>query len=867
MTLCVADGFPLDPGNLYRAGHLALNEYLAEVKAADPYVDDAATTVSGTRILGSPPEQQVQAACALLERLAWGLPILDGRSGGVLARLWALKSLAACLLRRGLPFTGADLEFALDQAASLATGTRTGNLPYGTLVPWVPLGLLLNRVETFAADSGLTDVMRASLGRLLPPPSTPLLGTDDLRIRHQLTSLLGGTTPLPLVGGQAWVDAALSYAGSLPREQQESWEALIRHAAQTGAARPSAKWSREAERLVDAVGGDVFQERVLSWLPLSLDTSHLSTKGMLTPEVLGKVDEQVARHGEEYRAVLISGLSSRVLEALRQHYQPNAAVLAGLIWCLSHRDNPEVCRAVGAAAESYYRKIPGVGPFWVKGGNACLFVLSRLSGLGALAQLSRLRLKVKHSAALSQIEAAIRVAAERAGMSPEDVEELTVPTYGLDESGRLSEALGDVTAEIRVLGPHRTEWRWTTAEGRSLKGPPARVKQGFAEELRALKRADKEIRSVLPLHRDRIERLYRHGRRRPLNIWRERYLDHPLMGQIARRLVWRFHQNGETSLGSWFNGSLVDSADRPIADLPEDGEVELWHPMDSSPLSVGGWRRWLEGHRITQPFKQAHREVYSLREEELGTKVFSNRFAGHIIKQHQLNALCGQKGWTYHLQGGWDNLHDSIARTHLPRWGLDTEFLVEAREDLDAASEMGIWLYVATDQVRFMRGGEPVPLEQVPPLAFSEVMRDVDLFVSVSSVGNDPAWIESNPPPRYHTYWEDYALGPLGEMGAGRHEFLLNLLPSLAIAPRCSVRAPYLVVEGDLCTYKIHLGSGHVVMEPENIRLILPSNRGAEESAWFLPFEDHLLSQVLSQAYLLAEDARIADPAIRRQIR
>ena len=31
-----------------------------------------------------------------------------------------------------------------------------------------------------------------------------------------------------------------------------------------------------------------------------------------------------------------------------------------------------------------------------------------------------------------------------------------------------------------------------------------------------------------------------------------------------------------------------------------------------------------------------------------------------------------------------------------------------------------------------------VPLEEVPPLVLSEVMRDADLFVGVASVGNDP---------------------------------------------------------------------------------------------------------------------------------
>ena len=43
--------------------------------------------------------------------------------------------------------------------------------------------------------------------------------------------------------------------------------------------------------------------------------------------------------------------------------------------------------------------------------------------------------------------------------------------------------------------------------------------------------------------------------------------------------------------------------------------------------------------------------------------------------------------------------------------------------------------------MRFANGdGEPIALEQMPPVLFSELMRDVDLFVGVASIGNDPTW-------------------------------------------------------------------------------------------------------------------------------
>ena len=53
-----------------------------------------------------------------------------------------------------------------------------------------------------------------------------------------------------------------------------------------------------------------------------------------------------------------------------------------------------------------------------------------------------------------------------------------------------------------------------------------------------------------------------------------------------------------------------------------------------------------------------------------------------------------------------------------------------------------------------------MPLDDVPPLAFSEVMRDVDLFVGVASVGNDPNWQDGGN--RFGDYWQQYSFGDLG---------------------------------------------------------------------------------------------------------
>ena len=113
-------------------------------------------------------------------------------------------------------------------------------------------------------------------------------------------------------------------------------------------------------------------------------------------------------------------------------------------------------------------------------------------------------------------------------------------------------------------------------------------------------------------------------------------------------------------------------------------------------------------------------------------------------------------------------------------------------------------------------------------------------------------------------YWNQYSFGDLSATGQTRKAVLERLIPRLKIAARCTFRDRFLVVRGDLRTYKIHLGSGNILMEPIDQYLCIVPNRGASEpadgSAVFLPFEgDNTLSIVLSKALLLADDTKIKD--------
>jgi hypothetical protein len=497
-------------------------------------------------------------------------------------------------------------------------------------------------------------------------------------------------------------------------------------------------------------------------------------------------------------------------------------------------------------------------------GNAAIHAFSLLPGLAGVGSLTRLRRRLKRPGEIKTVDKALAALAEARGVTPGELEEIGLPDYGFAADGTLAIAVGAATAVLAINEADALDVTWRGANGQPLKGPPAEVKENHADGLKLFKAQLKEIGDTLKAQRLRLERLYLDEREWTLDDWRTRYRDAPLVARMARRLIWSF-KLGERWVAGLPEGDVVRDASGGSLDLAvPDIRVRLWHPMQSDANHVLAWRQRLASLGVTQPFKQAHREIYVLTDAERETHSYSNRFAGHIVQQKQFRALCQARGWSCPAYGGWD---PGDGRPMKRLRDLQVEFWVEPIEGALDQQDFQ-FPYLSTDQVRFANGeGEPIPLERVPPVLFSELMRDADLFVGVASIGNDPTWGDRGDG-AYGDYWNRAAFGALSEAAKTRRAVLQDLLPGLKIAKQCRLDDRFLVVEGRLRTYRIHLGSANVQMEPNNQYLCIVRGGPNPGGHVRLPFDgDEMLSLVLSKAFLLAEDDKIQDTSILSQIR
>ncbi|GLY05448.1 MULTISPECIES: DUF4132 domain-containing protein [Actinoplanes] len=637
--------------------------------------------------------------------------------------------------------------------------------------------------------------------------------------------------------GEPWADRAATEIEAMPADRRAAWHALLVHCVPVrDQARPSAAWARQAGPLLAAVGAEEFATRVDGWLSL----------------VGAPRSRPAYTVGHTYEGYHLVAVPARLPD------RHNVRLLSGLLWArVLCPPSQDLLRHVGQIAERATRKVPGHGPASPKLANAAVAVLVETEHPAAVAQLARLASRLTYKSTLKIVEKGLDARATAQGIAREDVEEMALPGYGLP----LTDKLGDYSYDVRIDGVDATV-TWHNPAGKPVKAPSAQIRADHAEELKDLKTTVKDIGATLIATRDRLDGLLRRDREWTGAQWRERFLEHPLARTLARRLIW----NVDGVAVCWAENALrtVDDTVVDFASFADDVVVRLWHPVTSP--SAGQWREFLARHRITQPFKQAHRERYLLTDAERATGTYSNRFAAHIVRQHRLNALLARRGWSYSQMRN-DPYTQDPPRLHLPDRELTVELSVAG---IDAGDDEMVWDTMATDQLRFLgAGGVPVPLAEIPPVLLSEVMRDADLFVAVAGVGSDPTWFDGGPHGRFRDYWSRASFGDLTPSGDTRREVLSGLIPRLAVADRCTLGEKFLEVRGDLHTYRIHYGSGNILIAPDDRYLcIIPESAArAAEPDVYLPFEgDSRLSEIISKVLLLAADTKIKDPVILHQL-
>lgn len=306
--------------------------------------------------------------------------------------------------------------------------------------------------------------------------------------------------------------------------------------------------------------------------------------------------------------------------------------------------------------------------------------------------------------------------------------------------------------------------------------------------------------------------------------------EHPVVAPMLHKLVLKSGDN----LGFWQEGKLVT----PEGDSAEPGAtLQIAHCTDLyANKTWGAYQQYCFEQEIQQPFKQVFRELYVPTEDELSEKARSRRYAGHQVQPQKTVALLKTRGWTVNYEEGLQKTYHKegfIARMYaMADWFTPADVESPTLETVEF-----------TDRKTWKN----VPFDKLDPRIFSEVMRDIDLVVSVAHVGDvDPEASQSTVELRAAIVRETVRLFKLKNV---------------------TVEGKHALIKGSKNDYSVHLGSAVAHKMPGVALAILPVH-SQQRGRMFLPFldEDPKTAEIMSKILLLAKEEEIQDPTILEQL-
>ena len=388
--------------------------------------------------------------------------------------------------------------------------------------------------------------------------------------------------------------------------------------------------------------------------------------------------------------------------------------------------------------------------------------------------------------------------------------------------------LDDIDVYIKIDDLGQSEIIYEKA-GKELKSLPTKLKK------------DKYIETIKEVHKN-LKEQYRRSRKMLEEAMEdgtefygyeiENLMTNPVIAPILKSLVFKMGNH----LGYYVDNKLK-SAKKKFVAVKDDSLLKIAHCFDL--FESGEWATYQKDifdRELRQPFKQVFRELYVKTVDEKGRDK-SLRYAGHQVQPAKTVALLKTRRWIIDGQEGLEKVYykeNIIAKIFaLADWFSPA--------DIEAPTLEEVQFF---DRKTF----KPILIDEVPDLIFTEVMRDIDLVVSVAHVG------DVDPEASHSTI----------EMRKAIIEFNCKLFKLKNV----TFTENHALIKGERAEYSIHLGSGLIHQKAGSAINVLPVH-SQHRGRVFLPFidDDPKTAEIMAKVLLFAQDDKIKDVFILEQIK
>ncbi len=333
---------------------------------------------------------------------------------------------------------------------------------------------------------------------------------------------------------------------------------------------------------------------------------------------------------------------------------------------------------------------------------------------------------------------AFTAAAISRGITPDELGDMVVPTFGFDEEGvrRFDWDGGGISAELGA--DFKLTWFDPETE-KSWKSLPTSTPDEVKSEVKTI---TKLIRETVKAQTARLEMSLVRQRRWPVARWQELFENHPILRSFASGLVWGIYDASGSLLRTFRrypNGILADSSGT-MEELPEtDTIIGMIHPLELDQAMLDSWRAHMKRMKVKQPFPQLDRPV------EFLDPLHGNRREISLTKDRELSAgtfrsRAEKRGWTRGsvVDAGGISSYYKLYPGAGVEVNLPTEDLWIGCDPMDGITlgsatfakagtiERGSYIYnePEPDDPRVLR------FDQVPPVVYSETLSDLKAIIA-----------------------------------------------------------------------------------------------------------------------------------------
>ena len=350
--------------------------------------------------------------------------------------------------------------------------------------------------------------------------------------------------------------------------------------------------------------------------------------------------------------------------------------------------------------------------------------LDLLASIGtdlALMNLNGIAQKLKYKALQEKARLKMDEVAAARGLTAEELADRLVPDLDLEADGTRTLDYGP--RQFKVCFDEALKPFVKDGTGKALPDLPKPNKADDAEKAKEAeatwKTLKKDAKAIATTQIVRLEQCMCGQRRWESDSWRALLLDHPLLINLVRRLIWGVYGT-DGALRSTFrvaeDGTLADRDDG-LYELPDDSTLGLPHALELSAADSAAWGQILGDYQVIQPFPQIGRDVYSPTAAERATAVLDRR-KGHTVATGKVLGMVEQKGWRKGppQDAGWIwEMSKSLPGGLSAELGLDT--------GIGADMQMTEPKQVLGSLV--LSGRPNITLGDLPAAVFSELVRDL----------------------------------------------------------------------------------------------------------------------------------------------